>query len=77
MQFVHEKINDYKAEDYGARADNRITRLPDIIHGKDFSDQMSRFLPMDVQERTLLKKKFFVFLERETVQLFKDVRKLL
>jgi len=77
MQYVQGKIGDYKVENYDRKVDSMSVRLPDIIHGKDFSDQMSRFLPMDTQERTMLKDKFLVFLEREMMQLFRDVRERL
>lgn len=36
--------------------------LPDIIHGAQFKEEMARFIPMDVQERTLNKGKFYDFL---------------
>jgi hypothetical protein len=50
-----------------------ILRLPEIIHGKDFNTQMSRFIPISVQERTLKKEKFYDFLEDEMMEMFAQV----
>jgi Nucleotidyl transferase AbiEii toxin, Type IV TA system len=52
-----------------------IERLPGIVHGKEFRDQMSRFIPLDVQERTFLKEKFLVLLEKETLRNLTDAVK--
>jgi len=52
-------------------------RLPEIVHGKAFRDSMFRFIPLDVQERTLFKEKFYVFLTNETDQLFQEITQLL
>ena len=46
-------------------------------YGFDINVQMSRFLPLSVQERTLQKPKFIDFLINETNALFLDVRSLL
>jgi len=66
---VRNKIKDYGVLDYTGKAEQFISRLPDIVHGKDFRDQMSRFIPLDVQERTLAKDKFLSFLEQDTARL--------
>lgn len=63
---VRNKIRDYGLAGYSALAAQLIDRLPAIIRGKEFRDQMSRFIPQDVQERTLLKDKFLALLLRET-----------
>jgi predicted nucleotidyltransferase component of viral defense system len=70
---VASKIRDYGVEDYGALTTRLIERLPGIIHGKEFRDQMSRFIPRDVQERTLLKERFLELLERETAEVLREV----
>jgi hypothetical protein len=66
---VARKIRDYGVKDYGALTTRLIGRLPAIVHGKDFRDQMSRFIPREVQERTLLKERFLELLARETAEL--------
>jgi len=70
---VARKIRDYGVEDYGELTTRLIERLPDIVHGRDFRDQMSRFIPLDVQERSLLKDRFLELLERETTEVLREV----
>lgn len=47
-EFVSQKIKDYKIENYSHKVNRIIKQLPKIIHGKEFRDQISRFIPMDV-----------------------------
>jgi hypothetical protein len=42
-----------------------IDKLPSIIYEKEFKQQMLRFIPIDMQERTVLKEKFCMFLQNE------------
>ncbi len=70
---VRNKIRDYGAANYDSTAQGLIGRLPGIVHGKDFRDQMSRFIPLDVQERTLAKDKFLTFLEQNTARMLTAV----
>jgi len=65
-ELVRHKTEDYGAKGYQEKAASLIERLPEIVHGKEFKDQMSRFIPMEVQERTLLKEKFRALLINET-----------
>ena len=51
--FVNSKIQDYNVVDYFAKLERLKLLLPEIIHGREFKEQMSRFLPMDVQKRTI------------------------
>jgi hypothetical protein len=69
---VARKIHDYGVEDYAALTTRLIERLPGIVHGKEFRDQMSRFVPQDAQERTLLKERFLELLERETAEVLSE-----
>lgn len=73
-EWVNNKIQDYKITDYLSKLDEMRGRLPDIIHGKPFQDEMSRFIPMDVQERTLLKDGFYAFLVQEIQELLDAVK---
>jgi predicted nucleotidyltransferase component of viral defense system len=67
-ELIQHKLADYHVAGYQDKAARLIERLPGIIHGKEFRDQMSRFIPLDVQERTLLKEKFLALLEKETIR---------
>lgn len=71
---IQAKIADYRATDYPAKLDDLLRRLPAIVRGKDFHDQMSRFLPVDVQVRTLHKNKFMAFLISEVGQLLERTK---
>lgn len=70
IDLVNKKVNDYQVKDYKADVNSMITRLPEIIHGKDFRAQMSRFIPLSIQERTLKKDIFYNFLEEELREIF-------
>lgn len=70
-KLVRLKREDYGAIDYSDKAEHFIESLPGIVHGEAFRNQMSRFIPMEVQERTLRKEKFLALLENETAELIK------
>lgn len=70
---VARKLRDYGVEDYGGLKSRLIEHLPGIVGGKEFHDQMSRFIPQDVQERTLLRPHFVEMLVRETVEALREV----
>lgn len=65
-EILRKKIADYSAAEYPEAAGKLVENLPIIVRGKEFRDQMSRFIPSDVQERTLLKDKFLALLASET-----------
>lgn len=71
---LQKKIVDYRVENYVDRSKAMGERLPDIIHGKEFMDTLGRFIPVDVQERTLSQRKFLDFLTTETVALLEKAR---
>lgn len=73
--YVLAKIRDYKVDDYPEKLNDMINRVDEIVHGKNFMDEMSRFIPMDVQERTIKKSKFLDFLVNENKILLLDIRK--
>jgi hypothetical protein len=72
--WVKNKINDYKITDYPEKLDSLLLRLADIIHGDSFRNEMQRFIPQDVQERTLKKPKFLMFMTTEITTLFEQVK---
>lgn len=76
-QLIKNKIGDYNISDYPDKLGKLLPRLPEIIYSKNFHQQMSRFIPLDVQERTLKKDKFLEFLLNETTALFKQVKMIL
>lgn len=75
IDWIRQKTLDYKIDDYLAKLENMNKRLPEIIQGQTFKDEMARFIPTDVQERTLLRDGFYEFLTNETQGLLKAVKK--
>lgn len=73
MELVKKKIHDYKIENYDKKLDEARERLPKIIHGNEFKAQMSRFLPMAVQEKTLLNETFLHWLLQETGKMLDEL----
>ena len=71
---VANKVRDYGIADYETKLEDIIGRLPEIIKGKPFRDEMNRFLPADVIERTLAKDKFSDFLQSRVGSLLTQVR---
>ena len=74
MTWILNKLSDYRIEDYPDKLDILWQRLPEIIHGEAFKAEMTRFIPVDVQERTLAKDKFYDHLSNEIRGLFDVVR---
>lgn len=75
--YIVNKIRDYKEDRYSEKLDDFIVHLDDIVRSKDFTNELSRFIPMDVLERTLQKEKFLEFLINENRHLLEAVKKLL
>lgn len=75
LDLIWRKIKDYKIENYTTKIEEMIYQLPNIIPSKAFKEQMSRFLPMEVQERTLLKEKFYPFLQSEMIAMLENLKK--
>lgn len=71
---VSKKVADYKIDDYGAKLDSMLRRLPEIISGKPFRDEMNRFLPSDVIGRTLAQEKFGDFLHHRVAGLITELQ---
>lgn len=76
-EYIIAKIRDYKEKNYLAKLKEMVTRLDEIIRGKEFRDEMSRFIPTDVLERTLQKEKFIDFLISENKSMLLHVEKII
>ena len=75
--YIINKIKDYNIDHYQEKLKDMINRLDNIVRGKAFMDEMTRFLPEDVQERTLKKSKFLDFLINEDKELLLAVNEML
>lgn len=74
MEFVRAKIQDYEVENYLEKLETVIKNLEKIVHSKEFMAEMARFIPIDVQERTLKKSKFLEFLFNENKNILLKVK---
>ena len=73
IDLVRHKIADYKLDEYGAMLSDLIERLPDLVFSNEFINEMKRFLPTDVFDRTLAQEKFQVYLSNTLLKLFRSV----
>ncbi len=71
---VERKIEDYGVADYPGLLGNAIDRLPGIIHGKAFHDQMLRFIDADTLAQTLERDGFKDYLVSTLCGLFKQMQ---
>jgi hypothetical protein len=76
-EYIHAKINDYHELHYAEKLNTMVERIDEIIRRKTFKDEISRFIPADVLERTLEKEKFNDFLINETKSLLLQVKNIL
>lgn len=74
---VQRKIADYRLTDYPSMLEMMINKLPGIVTGRDFKNEMKRFLPTDVYDRTLGKEKFEGFLVNTVTGLFTELKQKL
>lgn len=73
-EFVSRKISDYKLVNFSEYLDDLLQSLPNFVTNQGFFEEMRRFVPQDVYDRTLAKKKFLDYTTSTLVQLFERVR---
>lgn len=76
-EYILAKIKDYKERGYLRKLKKTVNRLDEIVRSKEFRDEMSRFIPTDVLERTLRKEKFIDFLINENKSMLLQVEKII
>lgn len=67
---VERKVDDYHIEGYARLLENAAVRLPGVIEGKPFLDQMSRFIDAETVARTLQVAGFAGYLRNTVGQVF-------
>lgn len=77
IKMIQAKIEDYDCSDYPDRLDDMIGRLPTIVKSNEFNQEMQRFLPNAVQERTLQRPGFDDFLSNSVSKLLRAVGEFL
>jgi predicted nucleotidyltransferase component of viral defense system len=65
IDLVRRKLDDYRSEDYERKLDDWIDKVIPTAQGATFSDEMTRFIPMDVLGRTFKRPGFTEYLGRE------------
>jgi len=61
-------------EGYASLLDSAIERLPAIVVGKEFIDQMSRFIDAQILEKTLHQADFLNYLTTTVTGIFKTMK---
>lgn len=74
LSLINNKIADYQVDHYVDKLDSMSLRLPEVIQGNTFQNEMRRFLPIEVQERTLDKEKFLDFLANEISEMLEQTK---
>jgi predicted nucleotidyltransferase component of viral defense system len=74
VDWVVNKVRDYRIYDYPGKLAHMVKRLPEIINGEVFQRELVRFIPQEVVERTLKKPKFNQFLANEVASLLQQVQ---
>ena len=75
MTWLFNKLSDYGVVNYAGMLDTMWQDLPEIIHGDAFKAEMTRFIPVDVQQRTLAKDKFYDHLSNEIQGMLEVVKR--
>lgn len=75
--YVNDKITDYAITDYMDKLMTMRSRLNDIVNSHEFQHEMSRFIPLDIQQRTLEKAHFKELLSNEVDAILLDVSRLI
>ncbi len=71
-ELVRKKIHDYRLDDFEERLQRLIQSLSVMVSDGTFHNEMRRFLPVDVYERTLGKEKFTNYLLGSLKKLFQE-----
>lgn len=67
---VESKVVDYHIDGYSRLLDEAIARLPELIDGRPFVEQMTRFIDADTISRTLGNPAFSAYLNSTVGQIF-------
>jgi hypothetical protein len=76
-EYILAKIGDYQVTNYSEKLNQMLSRLDEIVKSKEFRDELTRFIPSDILERTLQKEKFIDFLINENKTLLSEVNKII
>ena len=77
IEYVQNKTNDYQLDNYTLLLADRINSIEELVRSNRFSDEMKRFIPSDIYQRTLSQPKFKDYLVYTLQKLFSDVSRAL
>ncbi len=74
LELISRKLQDYGESEYLENLSEMVNRLPAITASDSFKGEMARFLPQDVQNRTILASGFNRFLSNEVGSMLLDTQ---
>ena len=77
IDWLKNKIQDYKIDNYNKDLTSMQARLPEIISGDAFLNEISRFIPVVAQEQTIKKEKYRIYLTNELQSILGQVKSCL
>jgi len=72
-ELIRLKLADYKIPDYQLMLERRIASLDEIVASAEFQNEMKRFLPTNVYDRTLGQDKFKSFMLSSLKKMLTDL----
>lgn len=70
-QFVNDKVNDdYRVSDFAMLLNNAVERLPLIVAGEYFMNQMTRFVDADTRKKTIQNPEFVAKMQADVMSMF-------
>jgi predicted nucleotidyltransferase component of viral defense system len=73
VELINNKVRDYGLHDYEENVAQLIEKLSTIVQGESFKNEMKRFLPQDVYQRTMGQPAFTQYLENTLSKAFQQV----
>jgi predicted nucleotidyltransferase component of viral defense system len=71
---IKKKIEDYNVDNFEEKLSKLINSLQEIVHGKNFKDEMTRFLEPNSVEKFINNHEFLDYLSSEVKNMFEETR---
>ncbi|MBO9428703.1 nucleotidyl transferase AbiEii/AbiGii toxin family protein [Sulfitobacter sp. R18_1] len=75
ISMVSAKVTEYRVDEYDAKLADMIERLPDIVEGNNFNQEMQRFLPPALVRSRLNNPEFREYMRKTVGDLLEEVRR--
>ena len=73
VDLVRKKIADYRLDNFQSLLEARIGSVSEVVNSKAFHNEMKRFLPTNVYDRTLGQTKFNTYLTHTVLTLLETL----